>query len=110
MTGATGFFGAGVLSTAVLMSSISFVTREALLPRSLSKKRDEERISTRDPSPSGVTRIEMGPATPREGIYLITHPTQGKLARSRAVADFLVKFAVRNREVFSGIKATDARS
>ena len=36
-TGATGFFGAGVLSTAVLMSSISFVTREALLPRSLSK-------------------------------------------------------------------------
>jgi DNA-binding transcriptional LysR family regulator len=50
----------------------------------------------------GVTRIEMGPATPREGIYLITHPTQGKLARSRAVADFLVKFATRHRDVFSG--------
>jgi hypothetical protein len=37
LTGATGFFGAGALSTALLMSSISFVTREALLPRSLSK-------------------------------------------------------------------------
>jgi hypothetical protein len=37
LTGATGFFGAGVLSTAVLISSISLATREALLPRSLSK-------------------------------------------------------------------------
>ncbi|MET0709270.1 MAG: LysR family transcriptional regulator [Tardiphaga sp.] len=53
---------------------------------------------------AGVTRIEMGPASPREGIYLITHPTQGKPARCRAVADFLVKFATRNREMFSGIK------
>jgi hypothetical protein len=35
--GTTGFFGAGVFSAAALMSSISFVTREALLPRSLSK-------------------------------------------------------------------------
>ncbi|MGM4891498.1 LysR family transcriptional regulator [Tardiphaga sp. 839_C3_N1_4] len=51
----------------------------------------------------GVTRIEMGPAAPREGIYLITHPTQSKLARSRAVADFLIKFATRNRHMFSGL-------
>jgi len=53
---------------------------------------------------AGVTRIEMGPATPREGIYLITHPTQGKLARARAVAEFLVRFATRNRDAFSGTK------
>lgn len=52
----------------------------------------------------GVTRIEMGPAIPREGIYLVTHPTQSKLARSRAVADFLIKFATRNRKVFSGVR------
>jgi DNA-binding transcriptional LysR family regulator len=52
----------------------------------------------------GVTRIEMGPATPREGIYLITHPTQSKLARSRAVADFLVKFIAHNRDMFSGVR------
>lgn len=52
----------------------------------------------------GVSRIEMGPAAPREGIYLITHPTQGKLARSRAVADFLVKAVTRNRDIFSGVR------
>jgi DNA-binding transcriptional LysR family regulator len=49
-----------------------------------------------------VTRIEMGPATPREGIYLITHPTQSRTARSRAVADFLIKFVTRRRDTFSG--------
>ena len=53
---------------------------------------------------AGVTRVEMGPATPREGVYLITHPTQRKLARCRAVSDFLIKFAMRNREMFSGTK------
>ena len=38
LTGACGFFGTGyALSTALLMSSISLATREALLPRSLSK-------------------------------------------------------------------------
>ncbi len=52
----------------------------------------------------GVIRIEMGPAMPREGIYLVTHPTQSKPARSRAVADFLIKFATRNRVVFSGAR------
>jgi DNA-binding transcriptional LysR family regulator len=52
----------------------------------------------------GITRVEMGPATPREGIYLITHPTQGKPARCRAVSDFLIKFAKRNRDKFSGMR------
>ena len=40
LAGVAGFFDAGLalaLSAAVLMSSISLVTREALLPRSLSK-------------------------------------------------------------------------
>jgi hypothetical protein len=37
LAGAAAFFAAGVTSAAVLMSSISLVTREALLPRSLSK-------------------------------------------------------------------------
>lgn len=50
----------------------------------------------------GVTRIEMGPATPREGIYLITHPVQSKPARCRAVADYLVKFVLRHRDFFAG--------
>jgi DNA-binding transcriptional LysR family regulator len=53
----------------------------------------------------GVVRIEMGPAVPREGIYLITHPTQRKLARSRAVADWLVGFATRHRDLFAGVQA-----
>lgn len=53
----------------------------------------------------GITRIEMGPATPREGIYLITHPTQSKPARSRAVADFLIAFVTRNRDAFSGMRS-----
>ncbi len=53
----------------------------------------------------GVTRIEMGPAAPR-GHHLITHPTQSKLARSRAVADFLVKFIARNRDMFSGVETS----
>jgi DNA-binding transcriptional LysR family regulator len=52
----------------------------------------------------GVARIEMGPAVPREGIYLITHPTQRKLARCRAVSDYLIKFVLSQRDMFSGTK------
>ncbi len=49
LVGVAGFLVAGLalaLSAALLMSSISSVTRAALLPRSLSKQRDAERIST----------------------------------------------------------------
>src|SRR5260370_39111874 len=58
--GACGFFGTTglALSTALLMSSISLVTRAALLPRSLSKWRDAGPISTRASAPSEATRIE----------------------------------------------------
>jgi DNA-binding transcriptional LysR family regulator len=55
---------------------------------------------------AGVTRIKMGPASPREGIYLISHPTQSKLARCRVVSDFLIKFTQRNRETFAGVRAS----
>jgi DNA-binding transcriptional LysR family regulator len=50
----------------------------------------------------GVVRIEMGPAAPREGIYLITHPTQSKLARCRAVSNYLIKWLTLHRTFFSG--------
>jgi DNA-binding transcriptional LysR family regulator len=52
----------------------------------------------------GVTRIEIGPEGPREGLYLITHPTQRKLARCRAVSDFLIKRITLDRDLFSGTK------
>ena len=51
---------------------------------------------------TGVARIEIAPEGPREGLYLITHPTQRSLSRCRAVSEFLIKFTIRHRDLFSG--------
>jgi DNA-binding transcriptional LysR family regulator len=46
---------------------------------------------------TGVARIEIGPEGPREGLYLITHPTQRSLSSCRAVSEFLIGLASRRR-------------
>lgn len=51
----------------------------------------------------GVQRIQTGPTVPREGVFLVTHPTQSKKARCRAVSDHLIKYIFSQRTLFSGV-------